>query len=241
LMVGQNYDVTRNSPLKIITKDNVAQMVPLFAVDLCGWSCTPPKFAPTDRVANGSHPSEEAVSVVADGFLYIEDGLSKVSKIDVRSGTKGTFVWRYDPKITSYRDRKGVALMNTNVYVCAGSARGIALDMNSGEVKYDTDLHAPNQPGATILKDIPGQTMTAPPMVVKSAAGQIFRCVAAPAFTPGTTRLMPSMPTPASSCGGSIRFQDRDSPASRAGRTMLGRSRRSDGGVTRRSIRKPTS
>jgi len=171
LMVGQNYDVTRNSPLKIITKDNVAQMVPLFAVDLCGWSCTPPKFAPTDRVANGSHPSEEAVSVVADGFLYIEDGLSKVSKIDVRSGTKGTFVGRDDPKITSYRDRKGVALMNTNVYVCAGSARGIALDMNSGEVKYDTDLHAPNQPGATILKDIPGQTMTAPPMVVKSAAG----------------------------------------------------------------------
>ena len=159
-MVGQNYDVTRNSPLKIITKDNVCQMVPLFAVDLCGWSCTPPKFTPTDRVANGSHPSEEAVSVVADGFLYIEDGLSKVSKIDVRSGTKGTFVWRYDPKITSYRDRKGVALMNSNVYVCAGSARGIALDMNSGEVKYDTDLKAPNQPGATILKQIPGQTMT---------------------------------------------------------------------------------
>jgi alcohol dehydrogenase (cytochrome c) len=134
LMVGQNYEVTRNSPLKIINKDNVAQMVPLFAVDLCGWSCTPNKFTPTDRVANGSHPKEEAVSVVADGFLYIEDGLSKVSKIDVRSGTKGTFVWRYDPKITSYRDRKGVALMNSNVYVCAGSARGNARDLNSGAV-----------------------------------------------------------------------------------------------------------
>ena len=171
LMVGENYDVTRNSPLKTINKDNVANMVPLFAVDLCGWSCTPPHFTPTDRVANGSHPKEEAVPLVADGFLYIEDGLSKVSKIDVRSGNKGTFVWRYDPEITSYRDRKGVALMNDKVYVCAGTPRGIALDMNTGEVVYDTDLHAPVQPGTTILKEIPGQTMTAPPAVVHSAAG----------------------------------------------------------------------
>src|SRR4029078_7085586 len=69
LMVCQNYDVTRNSPLKIINKDNVAQMVPLFAVDLCGWSCTPPKFAPTDRVANGDHPEGEAVPCVDVGFL----------------------------------------------------------------------------------------------------------------------------------------------------------------------------
>jgi alcohol dehydrogenase (cytochrome c) len=171
LMVGQNYNNTRNSALKVINKDNVANMVPLFAVDICGWSCTPNKFTPTDRVASGSHPKEEAVPVVADGFLYIEDGLSKVSKIDVRAGNKGSFVWRYDPKITSYRDRKGVALMNSMVYVCAGQARMIGLDMNSGEVKYDTDMHAPVQPGTTILKEITGQTYTAPPMVVKSAAG----------------------------------------------------------------------
>ncbi len=172
LMVGENYSVTRNSPLKIINKDNVGGMVPLFAVGLCGWDCTPNKFTPTDRVANGSHTKEEAVPLVADGFLYIEDGLSKVSKIDVRSGDKGTFVWRYDPEITSYRDRKGVALMNDRVYVCVGTPRGVALDMNSGEVIYDTDLHAPVQPGTTILKEIPGQTMTAPPMVVHSAGGK---------------------------------------------------------------------
>jgi alcohol dehydrogenase (cytochrome c) len=173
LMVGQNYDVTRNSPLKQINQENVGSMVPLFAVDICGWSCTPNNFKPTDRVANGSHTKEEAVPLVADGFLYIEDGLSKVSKIDVRDGHKGTFIWRFDPEITSYRDRKGVALMNDRVYVCAGTPRGIALDMNSGEVVYDTDLHAPNQPGATILKDGPlGQTMTAPPMVVHTAGGK---------------------------------------------------------------------
>jgi alcohol dehydrogenase (cytochrome c) len=170
--VDFNYSNQRNSPLKMITKDNVGSMVPLFAVDICGWSCTPDKFTPTDRQAGGGHPKEEAIPLVADGFLYIEDGLSKVSKIDVSSGDKGTFVWRYDPEITSYRNRKGVALFGDSVYACIGTPRGVKLDINTGEVQYDTDLHAPVQPGTTIITEIIKQTMTGPPLVVKSAAGK---------------------------------------------------------------------
>ena len=79
LMVDFNYSQHRNSPLTQINQSNVGDMVPLFAVDLCGWSCTPNGFTPDARAAGGRHPSEQAIPLVADGFLYIEDGLSKVS------------------------------------------------------------------------------------------------------------------------------------------------------------------
>jgi alcohol dehydrogenase (cytochrome c) len=123
-------------------------------------------------MASGGHPAEEAIPLVADGIMYIEDGLSKVSAIDVRSGDGGTFLWRFDPEITSYRNRKGVALFEDAVHSCAGMPRAISLDINTGEVLYDTDLHAPVQPGTTLIPEIINQTMTGPPLVVTSAAGR---------------------------------------------------------------------
>jgi len=172
LMVDFNYSQHRNSPLTQINQSNVGDMVPLFAVDLCGWSCTPNGFTPDARAAGGRHPSEQAIPLVADGFLYIEDGLSKVSKIDVRSGKKGTFVWRYDPEITSYRNRKGVALLNDKVHVCVGTPRAVALDMMTGDVVYETGLWADVQPGTTAISEIIKQTMTGPPLTVQTAAGR---------------------------------------------------------------------
>lgn len=172
LMVDGNYSQHRNSGLTQINKTNVNRMVVKFAVDICGWSCTPNLFKPTDKMAGGGHPAEEAIPLVADGFLYIEDGLSKVSKIDVRSGRRGDWVWRYDPKITSYRNRKGVALMNNNVYGCGGDSRAFALDMRSGEPKYETMLLAPPQRGNTAMTVLPNQTMTAPPNVMRTAGGK---------------------------------------------------------------------
>ena len=172
MMVDFNFSLHRNSPLTLINKSNVGDMVPLFAADICGWSCTPRGFTPDARAAGGRHPKEEAIPLVADGFLYIEDGLSKVSKIDVRSGKRGTFVWRFDPGITSYRNRKGVALLNDKVHVCVGTPRAVALDMATGEVIYDTDLWAPVQPGTTALTEIINQTMTAPPLAVQGASGR---------------------------------------------------------------------
>jgi len=172
LMVDANYSQHRNSALKQINTSNVHEMVPLFAVGICGFICTPRGFVPTDRAEGGRKPGEQAIPLVADGFLYIEDGLSKVSKIDVRSGNRGTFVWRYDPEITSYRNRKGVALLADKVHVCVGTPRAVALDMNTGEVIYDTDLHAPVQPGTTAITEIIKQTMTGPPLTLVGASGR---------------------------------------------------------------------
>ena len=62
LMVDFNYSQHRNSPLTQINKTNVDRMVPLFAVDLCGWSCTPNGFTPDARAEGGRHPSEQAIS-----------------------------------------------------------------------------------------------------------------------------------------------------------------------------------
>jgi len=42
-------------------------------------------------------------------------------KIDVRSGKRGTIVWRFDPDITIYRDRKGLALMDNKVFISAAT------------------------------------------------------------------------------------------------------------------------
>ncbi len=172
LMVDGNYSQHRNSGLTQINKTNVSKMQVMFAVDICGWSCTPNLFKPTGRSAGGGHGKEEAIPLVADGFLYVEDSLSKVSKIDVRSGKRGEWVWRYDPKVTQYRNRKGVALMNDKVYVCAGEPRAIALDAMTGEPVYETSLMAPPQPGNTAMAAMPQQGATAPPNVMRTAGGK---------------------------------------------------------------------
>ena len=172
LMVDGNYSQHRNSGLTQINKTNVNRMQVMFAVDICGWSCTPNLFKPAGRSAGGGHPDEEAIPLVADGFLYIEDGLSKVSKIDVRSGRRGDWVWRYDPQITQYRNRKGVALMDNKVFVCAGEPRAIALDAMSGEPIYETSLMAPPQAGNTAMAAMPQQGATAPPNVMRTAGGK---------------------------------------------------------------------
>src|SRR5262249_62226143 len=55
--------------------------------------------------------------------------------------------------------------------VAVGAPRGAAPKINPGEVKSDPALHPLFRRGTTTLKDPPGQTRPAPPMVVKSAAG----------------------------------------------------------------------
>ena len=172
LLVSGNYATHRNSMLTQINKSNVGDMVPLFAVNTCGWYCVPNGFVPDARAEGGRRSEEQAIPIVADGFLYIEDGLSKVSKLDVRSGRKAEYVWRYDPEITSYRNRKGVQLFNDQVHVCISTPRAVALDMMSGEPRYDTDLWAPVQPGTTAITEIIKQNMTAPPLVIETAAGR---------------------------------------------------------------------
>ncbi len=171
LLVAGNLSGWRHSALSQINTTNANQMVPMFAVDLCGWSCTPNGFTPTGRVASGSHPKEETVPLVADGFVYTEDGLSKVSKIDVRSGRRGTFVWRYDPEITTYRNRKGVALLNDSVYVSTGDVRAVRLNKDTGEPIFDVNLWADPQPGsaATFFEN---QSTTAPAFAAQGASGR---------------------------------------------------------------------
>jgi len=172
LMVDFNYSTHRNSPLTQINKTNVKDMVPIFTVSICGWVCTPRGFTPDGRAEGGRKPGEQAIPIVADGFMYIEDGLSKITKIDVRSGSRGQLVWRYDPEVTSYRNRKGIQLFDDKVHACIAMPRAVALDMATGEPIYDTDLHAPVQPGTTAITEIIKQTMTAPPLVVQTAAGR---------------------------------------------------------------------
>jgi len=78
----RDYSAQRHSPLTTINKSNVKNLKLAFALPLGG------------KAAN---ESLEATPLVDDGFMYMVDSWGVVYKIDVRSGTAGTIMWKMDP------------------------------------------------------------------------------------------------------------------------------------------------
>ncbi len=171
LMIHGNYSNWRNSRLAQINKSNVGQLVPKFSVSIGGWITAPNGYVGNMTGSGSGKPKEETIPLVVDGFVYTEDGLSKVMKIDVRSGKRGQIVWRFDPKITIYRNRKGVAVMDDKVFVSTGDMRQIALNANTGEMIWETSTIAPPQKGSAATKH-ERQYSTSAPRVVRTAAGK---------------------------------------------------------------------
>src|ERR1700719_3502706 len=83
LMNHRTYDGQRFSPLARIDKSNVKNLKLAYAVPLGG---------------SAGNESNEATSLVENGFLYITDGWGVLYKIDGTSGAVGRIVWRMDPK-----------------------------------------------------------------------------------------------------------------------------------------------
>jgi glucose dehydrogenase len=79
--------------------------------------------------------------LVEDGFMYMVDSWGIVSKIDVRSGTAGRFVWKMDPKLEKQDRNRGVALWQNLVISVTGYAgRVIATDKETGAIVWDKSL-----------------------------------------------------------------------------------------------------
>lgn len=171
LMIHGNFSNWRNSRLATINKSNVHQLAPVFSVSLGGWITATRGYVGNMTGSGTGAPKEETIPLAADGFIYTEDGLSKVMKIDVRSGRRGQIVWRFDPQTTIYRNRKGVALMDDKVFVSAGDMRAIALNADTGEVIWETNTLAPPQPGSAATEHA-RQYSTAAPRVVRAASGK---------------------------------------------------------------------
>ena len=171
LMIHGNYSNWRNSRLSQINKSNVSQLVPKYSVMVGGWATVKNGWVGNMTGTGSGKPKEETIPLAADGFLYTEDALSKVMKIDVRSGKRGQIVWRFDPDISIYRNRKGVALYGDKVHVSTGDMRQIALNANTGAVVWETNTWADPQKGSSATKH-ERQYSTAAPRVVRSKAGK---------------------------------------------------------------------
>ncbi len=126
LSVHHDYTAQRFSALDGINRTNVKSMRLLFAIGLGGTS---------------NNESLEATPLVDDGFMYMVDSWGIVSKIDVRSGASGQFVWQMNPKLEKQDRNRGVALWNNLVLSVTGyEGRVIATDKESGKVVWDKNL-----------------------------------------------------------------------------------------------------
>ena len=126
LMNHHDYTSQRFSALDAINKGNVRNLRLLFAIALGGTS---------------TNESLEATPLVEDGFMYMVDSWGVVSKIDVRSGTAGRFLWKMDPKLEKQDRNRGVALWQNLVISVTGYAgRVIATDKETGAIVWDKNL-----------------------------------------------------------------------------------------------------
>jgi alcohol dehydrogenase (cytochrome c) len=125
LMYGRNYLNQRFSPLDKITKENVAQLKPVFAYSTGG------KFA-----------GLEATPLFHDGTLYFTADYARVFALDARTGT---VKWYWEPK---YEDglesilccgpvNRGLAIWGDKVYVGTLDARLVALNIKDGSVAWE--------------------------------------------------------------------------------------------------------
>jgi len=156
LTVFGNYQGWRYSALDQINKSNVSGLKVAFAVTL--------------GVRPDMQGQNQAIPLVNDGFLYVTDQTSTVSKIDVSSGRAGTVLWTVNPSIPPDLIRsgvnRGVALTGNMVIHNTMSGMVMALNRDNGDTIWE------NQSGTLAL----GEGFDANPLAVKDMVivGQSF-------------------------------------------------------------------
>jgi quinohemoprotein ethanol dehydrogenase len=121
---GRNYAEDRESPLTQITPDNVEQLG-------LAWS-----------FATGTKRGLEASPLVIDGVIYSTGSWSHVYANDA---VTGELLWQYDPKVDRNLGasaccdvvNRGVAAWGDDIFVGALDGRLIALDSQSGEMRWE--------------------------------------------------------------------------------------------------------
>ena len=147
LLYGQNYKNWRYSGLTQVNKTNVQNLKMAFLFSIG-----------RDTKADGA---EEGTPLVEDGFMYVTNTWSKLMKVDVRSGTKGQPVWRFDPKSEFTRSNKGPALLGDNVYITTNDVRLFAINKSTGEPVWEKNMVSPTEsntqrttPGPLVVKNL---------------------------------------------------------------------------------------
>jgi len=124
---GGNLFNQRYSPLKTITRDNVAQLKGVWRARLNG-SGTAPQY------------SGFAAPIVHEGVAYISTGANDVFALSLDGGE---VLWQYeaklDPNITSVCcgwNNKGVAISDDKVFIGRLDGQLVALDRSTGKVAW---------------------------------------------------------------------------------------------------------
>ena len=116
LTYGGDYGSQRHSPLRQITPENAAEMVPQW----------------TYHVSGANHL--ESTPLVLDGIMYLTN-TNEVHALDARTGRR---IWIYHDS-ASKRDavNRGVALLGDRVFFITGDCHLVALDRRTGGVIWD--------------------------------------------------------------------------------------------------------
>ena len=154
-----NYQGHRFSALKEINTATVKDLKLAYTVALGG-------IQGAGRTKAGDL---EATPLVEDGIMYVPDGWGDVYAIDVSSGKKGTFRWKFDPGMDKAWagdvaccgiDNRGVALWKDKVISVSLDGRLFALNKATGEKVWERKIADPAM----------GETITMAPLVVRDLA-----------------------------------------------------------------------
>jgi len=121
---GMGRHLQRHSPLDILNRDNVKNLVPAWAFSLGG----------------EKQRGQETQPLVHDGVMYITGSYSRLYAIDVKTGRE---LWQYDARlpegILPCCDvvNRGAAIYGDNIYFGTLDARIVALNAETGDVVWN--------------------------------------------------------------------------------------------------------
>ncbi|MDW3183361.1 PQQ-dependent methanol/ethanol family dehydrogenase [Roseobacter sp.] len=124
---GMGRHLQRYSPLDILNKDNVENLVPAWAFSLGG----------------EKQRGQETQPIVHDGVMYITGSYSRMFAIDVKTGKE---LWQYDARlpegILPCCDvvNRGAAIYGDNIYFGTLDARIVALNQKTGDVVWNKKI-----------------------------------------------------------------------------------------------------
>ncbi len=124
---GMGRDLQRFSPLDILNRDNVKNLVPVWAFSLGG----------------EKQRGQETQPLVHDGVMYITGSYSRMYAIDIKTGKE---LWQFDARlpegILPCCDvvNRGAALFGDNIYFGTLDARIVALNAKTGDVVWNKKI-----------------------------------------------------------------------------------------------------
>jgi alcohol dehydrogenase (cytochrome c) len=161
LVVNGTYAAHRYANLTQINRSNVQSLTPRMLLLLGG-----------QQPAQGGRYALtrlEGTPLAEDGFLFVSDGWGAIYKVDVRSGRRADFVWKYDPQVDKVWagdvaccgiDNRGVGLWKDSVVSVSLDGRLHRIHKESGQLIWERKIYDPGV----------AETLTVAPLVIRDLA-----------------------------------------------------------------------